>query len=98
MFLTKPPVRPQSLSWDLSRVLEVLRTPRFQIKQAIEEDLLPKCLLLVALATGNRVSEIAAFCREGLSYQRDGSLRIAIKQGFILKKKKHRRLIALPHR
>ena len=85
LFLTKPPSRPQALSWDLSKVLKLLRTSRFQLERAKEEDLLHKCLLLVALATGNRGSELAAFFREGLACLRDGSLRIAVKPGFLYK-------------
>ena len=85
LFLEKPPVRPQSLRWDLNKVLRFLRAPRFQCSTATEEDLLHKCLILVALATGNRGSELAALSREGLSTQQDGSLRIAVRPGFLYK-------------
>ena len=54
-----------------------------RITRAKKEDILHKCLILITLATGNRGSEIASFVREGLTPQQDGSLRIAVKQGFL---------------
>ena len=85
LFLEKPPSRPQELRWDLNKVLRLLRSPRFQIAKAKEEDLLHKCILLIALATGNRGAELAAFSREGLSRLQNGSIRIAVRQGFLYK-------------
>lgn len=85
LFLEKPPTRPQTLRWDLNKVLRLLRTTRFHLSSASKEDLLHKCLILVALATGNRGSELAALFREGLAYQRNGSLKLAVKPGFLYK-------------
>jgi hypothetical protein len=47
--------------------------------------LLHKSLLLTALATGNRGSEIAAFRREGYSLRLNGTLVLAVKPGFLYK-------------
>lgn len=72
-FLERPPVRHILPSWSLRKVLEFLKTPRFQDRSISLKDSLLKTLFLVALATGNRVSELSALRREGLAFSRDYS-------------------------
>lgn len=83
LFLEKPPTCLQSLLRDLWKLLRFPRTLRFHFSSAMEEDLLHTCLMLVAIATGNRGSELAVFSREGLSIQQDGSLRLTVRHGFL---------------
>ena len=85
LFLEKPPLRSPELHWDLNKVLQFLRQPRFRSATASEEDLLYKCLVLVALATGNRGAELAAFSRDGISHRQDGSMCIPVRPGFLYK-------------
>lgn len=85
LFLEKPPIRPQALRWDLNKVLRFLRSPRFHKTKVKEEDLLHKCLILIALATGNRGAELAALTREGICTLQDGSLKVAVTPGFLYK-------------
>ncbi|MPC88248.1 hypothetical protein E2C01_083147 [Portunus trituberculatus] len=74
LFLEKPPQRFPEIRWNLTKVLQFLRQPRFRNTDASQEDLFHKCLILTALATGNRGAEMAAFCREGISHHQDGSI------------------------
>lgn len=85
LFLERPPKRSPELRWNLTKVLQFLRQPRFKPSAASEGDLLHKCLLLTALATGNRGAELAAFSREGISYRQDGSVVISVRPGFLYK-------------
>jgi len=85
IFLDKPPSRPNVIRWDLCKVLRLLRSTRFNSPNITLEDLLSKTLFLTALATGNRVSEIAAFSREGCTQRQDGSMVLAIRPGFLYK-------------
>ena len=85
LFLERPPRRSPEISWNLTKVLHFLRQPRFRNTDASEEDLLHKCLILTALATGNRGAEMAAFSREGISHRQDGSIVIAVRPGFLYK-------------
>lgn len=85
LFLERPPRRSPELRWNLTKVLQFLRQSRFKITDASEEDLLHKCLILTALATGNRGAELAAFSREGISHRQDGSVVISVRPGFLYK-------------
>lgn len=91
LFLSRPPVRRPQLRWDLGKVLRLLRRPEFRLPRASLPALLARCLVLTALATGNRVSEIAALSREGSVLRRDGSLTLAIRPGFLYKNQSARR-------
>ena len=85
LFLEKPPQRFPEIRWNLTKVLQFLRQPRFKNTDASEGDLLHKCLFLTALATGNRGAEMAAFSREGISHRQDGSIVLAVRPGFLYK-------------
>ncbi len=58
----KPPVRTTPVVWNLPRVLDYLKSePFFHLKTLPEEKLLSKTLFLLAMASGKRASELAAF-------------------------------------
>ena len=61
-FLQRPPARQVPPSWSLEKVLRLLESPRFVVEPSAE-DLLLKALFLVAMATGHRVSQLAALLR-----------------------------------
>ena len=67
MFLAKPPPKRKTPQWSLDAVLKLLSTQEFDRETASSEKLLMKTLFLSALASGNRVSELAAVIRQGLS-------------------------------
>ena len=59
LFNQRPPAPPAPPSWSLEKVLSLLQTPRF-ITNPSPGDLLMKTLFLTAMATGHRVSQLAA--------------------------------------
>ena len=61
-FLQRPSKLSPPPSWSLQKVLDLLQTPRFQ-EAPSTEDLLLKASFLTALATGHRVSQLAALLR-----------------------------------
>ena len=63
-FNQRPPTKPAPPSWSLKKVLNLLQTPRFTSNPSKEDSLL-KALFLMALATGQRVSQLAAHQRVG---------------------------------
>ena len=64
-FLQNPPPKKLIPAWNPNKVLSMLEQPEFLNHRATPHRLLMKTLFLVALATGNRVSEIASFTRVG---------------------------------
>ena len=84
MFLHKPP-RPRLFpSWSINKVLEFFSQAKFHLRWASIHDLLLKTLFLVALASGSRISELAALSRRGIVFQK-GSVVLIVKEGFLLK-------------
>ena len=85
-FLQNPPPKKLIPAWNPNKVLSMLEQPEFLNHRATPHRLLMKTLFLVALATGNRVSEIAAFTRVG-SKILPGSKKaiIAVRPGFLYK-------------
>ena len=83
-FIENPPNRPSLPLWSVEKVLDLLKSPDYHNSSASVLNLLKKTLFLVALASGNRCSEIAAmwlpFHRES-----DNSLKIPVKPGFLFK-------------
>ena len=65
-FLRNPPQKQKIPQWSIDPILEMLSSPRFDTKTASSSDLFLKTLFLTALASGNRVSELAAITRSGL--------------------------------
>ena len=86
-FHQRPPAPPSPPSWSLTKVLALLQTQRFA-SNASAADLLFKAIFLVAMATGHRVSQMAAllrtpqFMRFGLN---DSSVTLAPKPLFLAK-------------
>ena len=85
-FLQNPPPKKLIPAWNPNKVLSMLEQPEFLNHRATPHRLLMKTLFLVALATGNRVSEITAFTRVG-SKILPGSKKaiIAVRPGFLYK-------------
>ena len=86
-FRQRPPVIPQPPSWSLEKVLTILQTPRYQSDPSTPDALL-RALFLVAMATGHRVSQLAALMR-GPAFTRfgpgDTSVTLATKPRFLAK-------------
>lgn len=61
-FNQRPPAPPSPPSWSLEKVLTLLQSPRFSVNPS-SSDLLLKALFLTAMATGHRVSQLAALLR-----------------------------------
>ena len=85
-FIARPPVRRIVSQWDLSKVLDLLSTDRFNNETAVIADLLMKTLFLIALTSGNMVSELSAISRNSISF-RDSTFTalMAVKRGFLYK-------------
>ena len=58
LFLKNPPIRKKIPSWSMDAALETFSTQRFGLSHAEKTDLFLKTLFLVALASGNRASEL----------------------------------------
>lgn len=85
-FIENPPKQRFIPQWDPHKVLNLLKTRRFDIATCSKEDLFSKTLFLVALATGNRVSELSAMSRVALTFSQDMSqVVIPIRPGFLYK-------------
>ena len=73
--------------WSLQKVLTVLQSERFQVRPSLQ-DALTKALFLVAMATGHRISQLAALSR-GPEFAKfapdDTSVTLATKPGFLAK-------------
>ena len=85
-FLQNPPPKKLIPAWNPNKVLSMLEQPEFLNHRATPHRLLMKTLFLIALATGNRVSKIAAFTRVG-SKILPGSKKaiIPVRPGFLYK-------------
>ena len=70
--ISRPPSSQPSLSWDLNKVLQALRSPPFEpLEKAPIRELTQMCLFLVALATAKRVSVIQALSATVLRQGKD---------------------------
>ena len=86
-FNQRPPTPPAPPSWSLEKVLTLLQSPRFTTNPS-PGDLLMKTLFLTAMATGHRVSQLAALLRtpQFLRFGRDeSSVTLAPKPFFLAK-------------
>ena len=63
LFLESPPVKKTPPDWNLETVLDTFRSPRYSNNSASIRDLTLKTLFLVALASGNRASELTHMSR-----------------------------------
>jgi len=82
-FLSQPPTTPKLPSWSLNRALETLSNHPFKPPTSLE-NLFLKTIFLVALASGNRVSELAACVRTG-SVISLNHINLAVRSGFLFK-------------
>lgn len=83
-FNIRPPVPKRIPEWSLSTALSQLKVPPFSVLPLSEENSLLKTLFLVCLASGNRVSEIAALDRSSIRF-RMGRAEIPVRAGFLFK-------------
>ena len=85
-FINNPPQQRLVPTWDPTTVLSMLDLLQFHNSSASPADLFAKTLFSVALATGNRVSELAALSRCAVSFTQDLSkVVIPVKLGFLFK-------------
>jgi len=85
-FIQNPPTQKLVPQWNLEAVLSLLSTPRFRNSSASIADLFLKTLFLTALASGKRVSELAALQRSPLSLApRDSAITLSVRKGFLHK-------------
>ena len=83
-FHLSPPVPRKVPKWSLNHALESLQAVRFRNNSASLEDLFLKTIFLVAIASGNRCSELAACTREGITFE-NNRVTIPTKEGFLFK-------------
>ena len=85
-FLARPPVKKLVPRWSIAEALQALKKPRFKSKNICYKDLFLKTLFLVALASGNRVSELAALDRSSASFHRNyAAVSFSVRPGFLFK-------------
>ena len=90
-FHLSPPLQKKLTKWSLNHALKTLQTPRFRNTSTSPEDLFLKTIFLVAIASGNRCSELAACTREGISFE-DNRVLIPTKDGFYSRTKRSTKL------
>ena len=81
-FRLNPPTRRLIPSWSLDSALDSLQTK--DSSSLSLEELLMKTLFLVAVASGNRASELAAIDRSGIVFRRSG-VTLPVQEGFLFK-------------
>ena len=91
-FLEKPTNPPRVPEWDIQKVLLMLDSGDYINSPPSKFLQLKKTLFLLAIATGNRVSELHAITRNGLGTpDPDQPVRLAVKPGFLYKNQKANR-------
>ena len=86
-FHLRPPQPTSVPEWDLGLVLNYYENLPEPLSN---KNLFFKCLLLLALATGNRCSELSAFCRDGVIFTNSG-VTIPLRPHFLFKNQTLRR-------
>ena len=71
LFIQNPPRRRNVPTWNTNKVLSMLEQPQFELHRMSTHFLLMKTLFLITLATGNRVSELAAMTRIAILFTPD---------------------------
>ena len=85
-FLARPPRTKIVPQWSVSAALAALKEPRFSRPDIASDDLFLKTLFLVALTSGNWVSELAAMDRSAIKWERElAGVTIPVRQGFLYK-------------
>ena len=92
LFLEKPRIPPRTPPWDISKVLELLSSDKYSSFPPDKFLQLKKSLFLVALACGNRVSELSATMRNGLELMNSlEEVILPVRPGFLFKNQRHGR-------
>lgn len=92
LFLRNPRAPPLAPSWSLERVLALLQTPSFAGPGASPYNTLRHCLFLIALASGNRVSELSALVRPPqFPSGSEASVTLPVRPGFLFKNQRRGR-------
>ena len=92
LFLEKPPKAPRIPDWDLRKVLDLLSSDKYNSSSASKFNLLKKSIFLIALAAGNRISEIAATVRNGIGHiNKESRVRLPVAPGFLFKNQRQGR-------
>ena len=85
-FIDRPPTKRILPKWNLDNVLRLLREERFCHPPVTLEDQLVKTIFLVALASGNRASEITATRRDTILFRNnDTEVILPVRPGFLFK-------------
>ena len=84
-FIESPRTRPSLPSWSVQEVLTLLGSPSYLLDSCSAYNLLKKTVFLVALATGNRVSEVAAMHLPLFFNDNENTVQIPVKPGFLYK-------------
>ena len=88
-FLINPPTLKRVPSWSLDKVLELLKTRKYNTESAKSLDLLRKVIFLLALASGNRVSELAAIDASAMRVEENARIiHLPVQAGFRFKNKR----------
>jgi len=91
-FIANPPAQKPFPQWSLDKVLHLLRSAPYSKKPVNRLFLLQRTLFLLALASGNRVSEIAAIKRSTILFARDrSSATLYVEEGFLYKNQRPNR-------
>lgn len=83
-FNLNPPLAKKIPKWSLNHALESLQSHQFRTNTASLEKLFLKAIFLTALASGNRVSELAAITRSNADISAT-EIRLTVRQGFLYK-------------
>ena len=88
-FIKHPPNKKLLPQWSLNKVLSLLEMPQYSSEKATKHHLMTKTLFIIALAAGNRISEISAFDRNTISFSPSfDKVTIAVRPGFLYKNEK----------
>lgn len=90
-FLARPPQAKTVPSWDVSKVLKMLESPGYEYGMGNRTKIINKALFLLALASGSRVAEMAAWYRPGILWTERGVAMIPVRPGFLFKNQRSRR-------
>jgi hypothetical protein len=86
LFLERPPPSRHIPRWNLDKVLELVSSPAYASGQPSPFNCLKRTIFLIALASGNRVSELAALERAGIRFsEEDSEVTLVVKPGFLFK-------------
>lgn len=92
-FIARPPKRVSFPQWSLSKVLSLLESPAFNGPNTSLVNRFQKTLFLVALASGNRVSELSAIQRHCIAFSKHRSkVTLPVKETFLFKNQRPNRI------